>query len=130
MWRRVTILALCCAAAGCAHRRAEAPATQPAPVVYLDQPAVALAFAPPAVTSAPAVVATGGTALPADDRAWRQPRAFVGYDSTITEFYWLRTDDRVRFYPGYGGGYGGYGTGNHDRYERRAVTTRFGVRYR
>jgi len=77
--------------------------------VYVDRPAAALAYAPP--------VADAG--LPMEqivDRAPRQPRAFIGYASSVTEYFWLRTDDRLRF-----------GQGAEDRYERRAVSTRVGV---
>lgn len=131
--RGLLILFGCVLSLGCARQNVIPPATQPATVIYVDQPATALAFAPSAVTESPAVAFSGGSGggvLAADDRGGRQPRAFVGYESAVTEYYWLRTDDRIRFYPGQSRGSGWTGGGNYDRYERRAVTTRVGVRYR
>jgi hypothetical protein len=95
--------------------------------VYIDEPVAALAFdLPPSVDGDPV---TSGV-LPPNDRDLRAQRAYVGYQSQIAEFYWVRTDDRFRFDQlGYIGG-SGSDTGNRSRYERRAVTTRFGVMYR
>jgi hypothetical protein len=117
------ILIFSLTAAGCAHQqRATAPSTQPT-VVYIDQPVVALAYAPPVAQ---------GNGYGSLDRAGRQPQAFVGYETLVTEYFWLRTDDRFRFYTSGGGrsgsGHGsGFGSTANDRYERRAVSTRIGV---
>lgn len=56
-------------------------------------------------------------------RAGRDPSAFVGYDELITEYYYVRTDDRQA------SGFGPFGF-NGDRHERRAVSEKVGVRYR
>lgn len=99
----------CC----CAHKKAAA--TQPAVVIYQDRPATALAMVPP--------VAMDLYPSAALDRSLRSPRAFVGYEHGTTEFYWMRTDDRMRFGTDGNGSSWGWG----DRFERRAVTTRLGV---
>ena len=71
--------------------------------------ASALVFDPPvADVSAQALVRDG-----------REPSAFVGYDSLITTYFYLRIDDRIR-----------EGDGRGDRYERRAVSEKFGVSHR
>jgi hypothetical protein len=94
----------------CCGQKASVPATQPTMVVYQDRAAAALAFVAPAGDPvAPDIL----------ERAGRSPRAFLGYETLITEYFWLRTDDRLRF-----------GRGNEDRFERRAVSTRVGVRQR
>ncbi len=51
------------------------------------------------------------------NRADRGPAAVVGYDELIEEVFYIRLDDRQR-------------SDGFDRYERRAVTERVGVRYR
>lgn len=124
-WRALPILLLL-GMVGCACKpAAEAPTTQPV-VIYVDRPAAALAYAPPVA------LAAGVPASPLDlSRARRDPAAFVGYDTGLTEFYWLRTDDRVRFYLGGSGSRSGTGGGwSNDRYERRSVTTRVGAIFR
>ena len=78
-------------------------------VVYEDRPAAALAYAPPVADYSLPM----GEIL---DRSTRQPQAFIGYETLITEYFWLRTDDRFRF-----------GQGAGDRFERRAVSTRVGT---
>lgn len=65
--------------------------------------------------------------IPSLWRAGREPVAVIGYESQVTEFYYLRTDDRQRFGDGFRGGFGG---GFQDRFERRAVSARIGVLYR
>jgi hypothetical protein len=67
------------------------------------------------------------------NRAGREPRVAIGYDGPVTERYYIRTDDRqvtdgLRGHGGRGGS--GVGGGVYDRFERRAVTERVGVRYR
>ena len=89
---------------------------------YEAVPAAALVFTPPVVRQEP----------PLDlSRAGRATEAFVGYEQGIVEYHYVRTDDRQRSGDGWSrtwgwGSSGGYG----DRYERRAVTERIGVRYR
>jgi hypothetical protein len=85
-------------------------------------PAAALVFTPPVVRQE----------QPLDlSREGRATEAFVGYEQGIVEYHYVRTDDRQRSGDGWGrswggGPFGGYG----DRYERRAVTERVGVRHR
>jgi hypothetical protein len=62
-------------------------------------------------------------------RLERQPSVSVGYEDLTTEYFYIRMDDR-QISNGYSGGGRGGGSGNYDRYERRAVTERVGVRYR
>jgi hypothetical protein len=89
---------------------------------YEAVPAAALVFTPHVVRQEE----------PLDlSRAGRAPEAFVGYEQGTVEYHYVRTDDRQRSGDGWHGGwgwgsFGGYG----DRYERRAVTERVGVRYR
>ncbi len=52
-------------------------------------------------------------------REGREATAFVGYDQTITTYFHLRNDDR-QLIQGF----------RPDRYERRAISERFGVSYR
>lgn len=77
---------------------------------YEATTASALAFDPPIVASA---------VTPDLSRAGREPSAYVGFDSVITTHFYLRTDDRQVIY--------GEDAG---RYERRAISHRFGVSYR
>ncbi len=71
-------------------------------------------------------------------RAEREPRVAVGFDGPIIESYSIRMDDRQIGISGAGWGGGRFGGGggrsggsvSFDRYERRAVTERVGVRYR
>ena len=89
---------------------------------YEAVPAAALVFTPPVVRQE----------QPLDlSREGRATEAFVGYDQGTVEYLYVRTDDRQRSGDGWDrtfgwGSHGGYG----DRYERRAVTERVGVRYR
>lgn len=77
---------------------------------YEANNASALAFAPPIVASA---------VTPNLARAGRETAAYVGFDSVITTHFYLRSDDRQIIY--------GEDSG---RYERRAVSERFGVSHR
>jgi len=103
--RGLSILALSLLA-GCAAKK---PAPQPVVVVYEDRPAAALAYAAP-------VRDYGLPLSEITDRGTRQPRAFIGYESLVREYFWIRTDDRFRF-----------GNGAENRFERRSVSTRVGV---
>jgi hypothetical protein len=89
---------------------------------YEAVPAAALVFTPPMVRQE----------QPLDlSREGRATEAFVGYDQGTVEYLYVRTDDRQRSGDGWNRswGWGSYG-GHGDRYERRAVTERVGVRYR
>lgn len=77
---------------------------------YAPTSASALAFDPPIVANA---------VTPNLSREGREVAAYVGYDEPITTFFHLRTDDR-QVIQGFG----------PDRYERRAISHRFGVSYR
>ena len=75
------------------------------------EPAASLALAfdlPEARFGPPLNLARGG----------RQSTAVLGFDEGFAEFYAVRTDDRQRE------------NARFDRYERRAVSVRSGVRYR
>lgn len=72
--------------------------------------AAALVFDPP--------IAEYSAAVPFRDG--RQPTAFIGYDSVISTYFYVRVDDRQRYITDDGIG----------RYERRAVSERFGVSQR
>lgn len=77
------------------------PTTRPA-----ERASGALAFTPP--------IAQGEREL----QLWRDGReltAFGGYDQTIAQYYYIRTDDRQNFW------------GNDDTLMRRAVNVRIGV---
>lgn len=77
---------------------------------YEANSAAALAFAPPVVANA---------VTPNLSRAGREPTAYVGFDTVITTHFYLRYDDRQVIYGDDAG-----------RYERRAISERFGVSYR
>lgn len=112
----VVLLACVAFAGGCkSHQtkrddRTRHAAIEPAGLQTEDYEAVtasALVFDPP-IAEYSAVVPT---------REGRERSAFVGYDSVITTYFYLRTDDRQRFFSDDGIG----------RYERRAVSERIGV---
>ena len=77
---------------------------------YEESNASALAFDPPVVANA---------VTPNLSREGREPTAYVGFDEVITTHFYLRHDDR-QVIQGWG----------PDRYERRAISERFGVSYR
>lgn len=77
---------------------------------YEPSSAAALAFDPPVVANA---------VMPNLSRDGRETTAYVGFDSVITTHFYLRTDDRQVIYGDDSG-----------RYERRAISERFGVSYR
>jgi len=112
---RYSVLALAWVwlAAGCAtqpkHHQAAAEQW-----VAEARPAAALVFEPALALDGPP---------PELSRDGRQPEAFVGYTEGVTEFFYLRWDDRQA----------NWGSGHHggdDRYERRAVSEKFGALYR
>jgi len=85
-------------------------------------PAAALVFSPPLLQDAPPLELS---------RDERRPAAFVGYPEGVTEFFYVRWDDRQGGGGGWGSGSDGtWGSGFHDRYERRAVSEKVGVLYR
>jgi hypothetical protein len=103
-------------AAGCAsqprHRQAAASVEDeygPA------RPASALVFDPPVAVDGPPLD------LARDGRA---QEAFVGYAEGVTEYFYLRWEDRQA---AYGSGHHG---GRDDYYERRAVSEKMGALYR
>jgi hypothetical protein len=107
----------------------ERPATVPGRE-YEAVAAAALVFDPPVTADDPPLELS---------RADREPRVAVGYDGPIVETYSIRVDDQQLSYGlggrgfGVGGRFGGFGSGgggSFDRFERRAITERVGVRYR
>ncbi len=105
----ITIIALLVLATGCASKSkvSSRELRHDAELQYADAgSAGALVFDPP--------VAQGGPRLNLS-RGPRQPSAFVGYDQTVTTFFYVRSDDRQ--------------TEDHrnDRFERRAVSEQFGT---
>jgi hypothetical protein len=78
---------------------------------YDDAIAASLVFAPPVVAAERPMQFS---------RQGRQPEAFAGFEEIISTYYYLRVDDRQLDYNG----------ASHDRFERRAISTRLGVTYR
>jgi len=74
--------------------------------------ASALVFDPPIVADQP---------RPELSRSGRWPEAFWGFDSGTTTYFYLRVDDRID---------SGLERRFGERYQRRAVTQRFGLSYR
>jgi hypothetical protein len=101
---------------GCAGRAKTSQRLQAPPEAelvnywYAPSTASALAFDPPVVASA---------VTPNLSREGRETTAYVGYDEVITTHFYLRYDDRQVI----------HGSGP-ERYERRAISERFGVSYR
>src|SRR5688572_20445562 len=84
--------------------------------------ASALVFDPPVAMDEPRLQLS---------RADRGPGVSVGYDELIAEYYSVRLDDRQVGNGAGGRGFGRFGgIGSFDRYERRAVSEKVGVRYR
>jgi hypothetical protein len=109
------ILFTCLAAPGCASKSgpqalANAPLAQ-ASDDYDHAIAASLVFEPPIVASQPKFEFS---------RAGRAPEAYAGFEEIISTYYYLRVDDRQLDYNGQ----------SHDRFERRAITTRVGVVHR
>lgn len=97
---------------------------EPQAAVTVEEPravvASALVFDPPVIQNdAPLELS----------RADREPRVSLGYQDLTTESFYIRMDD-LQSNDAFGiHGISG-GRGSFDRYERRAVTERAGVRYR
>lgn len=96
------------------RERAAVVAREDAEREYDAVPASALVFRPPLAPP---------DLEPDLARAGRDVSAFGGYDEFVTEYYYVRTDDRQA------SGFGPFGF-NGDRYERRAVSEKVGVRHR
>jgi hypothetical protein len=129
MLRRHLLLVAVVYLSGCQTQKASPPAAAgradgaEAPAIEAVT-ASALVFDPPVAQNEPELNLA---------RADRQARVAVGYEELTAEYFYIRVDDRqiIDGSRGWGGGGrgGGYG-GIYDRYERRAVTERAGVRYR
>lgn len=123
MLRRHLLLVAIVYLSGCQTKQApravaqrEVPLPQAEAVV-----ASALVFDPPVLQDEPRLELS---------RADRQPRVAVGYEEMTAEYFDIRMDDS-QISNGFSGRHGsGGGWGSYDRYERRAVTERVGVRYR
>ncbi len=110
--------------AGCQTKPqvAARPQTLNAETEYEAAPASALVFDPPVIQDEPRLELS---------RAERQPSVVMGYEEITAEYFSIRLDDRQISNGGvWGGSFRGFGGGSYDRYERRAVTNRVGVRYR
>ena len=106
---RYSIALMCLLSAGCAASRTAAPqATRPVQPDEAEAAACALVFDSPLRPDGP---------MPELARAPREPSAFVGYEDTISEFLYVRMEDRQ-------------GNDWQDGYERRAISEKVGVRYR
>ena len=113
----VLVVAAAFVAGGCARQSRHVERARPDrdnTLLAAARPAAAaLVFEPPAGRGVPPAV------LARDDR---QPEAFVGYAEGVTEYFYVRWDDRQS-----NRGRGYYGG---DRYERRAISEKVGVLYR
>ncbi len=105
-----TLLTGCAGRAKTSARAEREPEAELVGYRFHESSASALAFDPPVVV---------GAVTPNLSREGREPSAYVGFDSVITTYFYLRTDDRQLIY--------GEDAG---RYERRAISERFGVSYR
>jgi hypothetical protein len=121
---RVMLITVLLWTAGCQSQAPvpERPQTLNAEPQYEAVVASALVFDPPVAQDEPRLELT---------RADRQPGVVVGYEELTAEYFSIRMDDRqISNASGFRGSAGGFGSGIYDRYERRAVTERVGVRYR
>ena len=112
------LLGLSTSVLGChSHERASTRKDEPIKPAGLNTEeyeavtASALVFDPPTAEYSVAMVPS---------RESRERTAFVGYDSVISTYFYLRIDDRDRFFDPSGDG----------RYERRAISEKFGVSQR
>jgi hypothetical protein len=81
--KRIALILVTLLAAGCAVNK-PAVTVEPAHADYQPAAASALVFASPVTPSAP---------LLGLDRADREPSAFLGYEDSIVESYFIYTDD-------------------------------------
>ena len=94
---------------GCATKpAAQAPPSEPQ---FDDAVVASLVFEPPVVASEPPLEIS---------RQGRGPAAHAGFEEIVSTYYYLYVDDRQLDYNGR----------SHDRFERRAVSTRVGVTHR
>lgn len=108
--------------AGC-QQSAVRPSARTPTVLPVEPPAVmasALVFDPPVIQNESPLELS---------RADREARVSVGYQELTAEYFYIRLDDR-QTNDSFGIHGSGGGSGNFDRYDRRAVTERVGVRYR
>jgi len=106
-------------AGGCAQSHHPTASAEPGDAFDAARPAAsaaALVFDPPVLADAPA---------PDLAREGRGPEAFIGYAEGVTEYFYLRWDDRQSNW-GNGSGHGG----GDNRYERRAISEKVGALYR
>lgn len=84
---------------------------------YDEATSAALVFDPPVVAGDPPLELS---------RDQRQPSAFVSFEGPTTTYFWIHTDDQQDsdWNPN------GFGGGNRDRYQRRAIIDKTGVSYR
>ena len=106
---------MCLLAAGCAASQRQSPRAQrpaepeyPEYPEYIEASASALAFDSPVGPDGP---------MPELARAPRAPSAYVGFEDTIAEYFYVRMDDRQS-------------NDCSDGFERRAISEKVGVRYR
>jgi len=109
--KRLPLILASLLTAGCAVNRPATVTQQSAPRVaaapaYQPASASALVFDSPVVPPFP---------LPGLDREAREPSAFFGYDQSVTETYFIFTDDDQS------------GFSCQDAYDREAVSARFGT---
>jgi hypothetical protein len=106
---RKCIIAIALLGSGCASQKTPVATTEPAPSPhYTMAMAGSLVFDPPVAIGQPPLQ------LNRDDR---QPAAFAGYDSAITTYFYVRSDDRQT-------------SDHHDRFEREAISEKVGVNTR
>ena len=106
-------------AGGCAQSHRPVASEEPDDAFATARPAAAaaaLVFDPPVLADVPAPDLT---------RDGRGPEAFIGYAEGVTEYFYLRWDDRQSNW-GNGSGHGG----GDNRYERRAISEKVGALYR
>jgi hypothetical protein len=114
-YRALIVLALFLAAGCATPSRRRAVVAQDVGLDAAKPAAAALVFdAPVAYDGPPLELARDG----------RAPEAFVGYAEGVTEYFYLRWDDRQTNF-----GHGRHG-GNFDYFERRAISEKVGALYR
>jgi hypothetical protein len=109
-WIVLAMLPAACAAPGQnAPINSSASSTLTQTHVYAPASAGALAFDPPVLEGQERIDLS---------REDRRPSAFVSYDDTITTFSYTRTDDQQVI------------MNDNDRYDRRALSEKYGTSYR
>lgn len=107
-----SILSVALLVTGCASAKRSANST-PVQPLRDNRPSgvAALVFDPPVIADQEELDLS---------RQYRDPSAFVGYESLTATYFYVRTDDRQLDDRGH----------RDDRFERRSVSTRVGVSYR